>query len=264
MKYLSVCAIYRDEAPNLREWVEFHRLVGVERFYLYNNRSEDGHREVLAPYVADGTVVLEDWPIYPAQIQAYDDCLKRRREESRWIAFIDLDEFLFSPIGTPVPDLLAEFERAPGVVVNWVMFGSSGHRARPPGLVIENYVWRTTEPLLNSIIKSIVDPRRVRAFCRPHFFMYRDGVAVDERHRPVTHRPPWRTESPSFERLRLNHYGIKSEEEYNAKLARGHADGLRPKSPMRSERLANLHNDVEDRAILRYLPALRSALARHA
>ena len=25
---LSICAIYRDEAPYLREWVEFHRLVG--------------------------------------------------------------------------------------------------------------------------------------------------------------------------------------------------------------------------------------------
>ena len=35
--YLSVCAIYRDEAHYLAEWIEFHRLVGVERFFLYNN-----------------------------------------------------------------------------------------------------------------------------------------------------------------------------------------------------------------------------------
>ena len=264
MNYLSVCAIYRDEAPNLREWIEFHRLVGVERFFLYNNNSRDGHREVLAPYVDQGTVVLEDWPIHPAQIQAYDDCLKRRREESRWIAFIDLDEFLFSPTGRPVSDLLVEFERCPGVVVNWAMFGSSGHRTRPPGLVIENYVQRTTDSLLNSIIKSIVDPRMVRAFCRPHFFMYRDGAAVDENHRVVTNRPPWRTDSPSFERLRINHYGLKSEEEYLAKLERGHADGLRPKSPMKTERFLSLYGDVEDRTILRYLPQLHSAIEQRA
>ncbi|MGH2978166.1 MAG: glycosyltransferase family 92 protein [Solirubrobacterales bacterium] len=264
MNYLSVCAIYRDEAPNLREWIEFHRLVGVERFFLYNNNSQDGHREALAPYVDEGTVVLEDWPLYPAQIQAYDDCLKRRREESRWIAFIDLDEFLFSATGRPVSDLLVEFEQSPGVVVNWVMFGSAGHRTRPPGLVIENYLRRTTEPLMNSIIKSIVDPRRVRAFCRPHFFMYRDGVAVDENHQPVANGQMWRTGSPSFERLRINHYGIKSAEEYRAKLERGHADGLRPKSPMKTERLLRLYSDVEDRAILRYLPELRSALERRA
>ena len=41
--YLAVCAIYRNEAPYLREWIEFHRLVGVERFFLYNNESTDDH-----------------------------------------------------------------------------------------------------------------------------------------------------------------------------------------------------------------------------
>ena len=38
-----------------REWVEFHRLVGVERFFLYNNFSEDNHMEVLAPYIEEGS-----------------------------------------------------------------------------------------------------------------------------------------------------------------------------------------------------------------
>ena len=52
--YLSICAIYRWEGPYLREWVAFHKLMGIERIYLYNNRSEDdGHREALAPYVDD-------------------------------------------------------------------------------------------------------------------------------------------------------------------------------------------------------------------
>ena len=40
--YLSICAIYRDEAPYLVEWIEFHRLVGVEHFYLY-----DGFKRLL-------------------------------------------------------------------------------------------------------------------------------------------------------------------------------------------------------------------------
>jgi hypothetical protein len=26
--YLSICAIFKDEAPYLPEWIEFHRLVG--------------------------------------------------------------------------------------------------------------------------------------------------------------------------------------------------------------------------------------------
>ena len=61
--YLSACTIYRDAAPYLAEWVEFHRLVGVERFFLYDNGSSDDHRDVLAPYVDEGSVVVHDWPL---------------------------------------------------------------------------------------------------------------------------------------------------------------------------------------------------------
>src|SRR5204863_3517556 len=123
--YLSIVAIYRDEASYLREWIEFHRIVGVERFFLYDNFSVDDHREVLARYVEEGLVVVHEWPVFPGQIQAYDHCLAVHGEESRWVAFIDTDEFLFSPAGDPLPNVLRDYEEFPGVIVNWATFGSS-------------------------------------------------------------------------------------------------------------------------------------------
>jgi hypothetical protein len=264
--YLSICAVYRDEAPYLREWVELHRLVGVERFFLYDNGSVDEHLQELAPYVQAGLVTIHDWPRWPAQIQAYDDCLKQHREDSRWVAFIDIDEFLFSPQGTPLPEILGEFEEFPGVGVNWAVFGSSGHRTRPPGLVIESYVRRTDDPGINRHVKSIVDPRRVRAFCVPHFFMYDQGLAVDEQRRPITGPPYSHTDGVSFDRLRVNHYAVKSEEEFRLKLARGPADSSIPKRDRFSEaqlaRMAGQYNEVEDRSILMHLEDLKAALAR--
>ena len=98
--YLAVCAIYRDEASYMKEWIEFHRLVGVERFYLYDNRSADDHREVLAPYAERGEVMIYDWPMEQGQVAAYNDCVARHGAEARWIAFLDLDEFLFSATGS--------------------------------------------------------------------------------------------------------------------------------------------------------------------
>jgi len=47
--FLSICTIFKNEARYLREWIEFHRLVGVDHFYLYENRSEDDFAPVLAP-----------------------------------------------------------------------------------------------------------------------------------------------------------------------------------------------------------------------
>ena len=86
--YLSICAVYRDEAPYLAEWIEFHRLVGFERFYLYDNGSSDWHREVLDPYVDEGIVLVHDWPeplLPDGQRKAYNHCFEHHGDETRWI-----------------------------------------------------------------------------------------------------------------------------------------------------------------------------------
>jgi hypothetical protein len=259
--YLSIVAIYRDEAVYMREWIEFHRIVGVERFFLYDNFSVDNHREVLAPYLEDGTVVLHDWPVFPGQIPAYDDALRRHGGESRWIAFIDLDEFLFSPTGQPLPDILRDYERHPGVLANWAVFGSSGHLTRPPGLVIETYRRRMEPEDGPQNSKTILDPSRADRCGGAHFFHYKEGVgsAVDELHRPV----PWgRTSSLAFDRLRINHYYTKSIEEGKAKLSRHAPTTGNPRTAARNrlELADQVLNEVVDETILMYAPELRRRL----
>ena len=209
--YLSICAIYRGEGPYLREWVAFHRVVGVERFYLYDNRSEDEHREALAPYVAEGVIEQTDWPLFPGQVQAYTDCLERHREDTRWMAFVAIDEFLFSPTGRPLTEVLARYERWPGVGVNRVTFGTSGHETPPPGLVLENYTRRLEHPNMRKpAVKSIVDPRRAVRALDPHHFEYREGFAVDESEHPLEAQ---HSASDSCATLRVNHYFTRSQED---------------------------------------------------
>jgi glycosyl transferase family 92 len=260
--YLSVCAIYRDEAPYLREWVAFHRLVGVDRFYLYNNRSSDDHQEALAPYLEDGTVEVLDWRLYPGQIAAYEHCAREHREDSRWIAFIDIDEFLFSPTGRPVSELLVDYEASPGIGVNRTIFGTSGHLAPPPGLVIENYVRRAKDEDTDRSIKSIADPTQVDRCQNCHAFIYRDGgLAVDESKRPI--KPPIaHTESMVRSLLVVNHYWTKSEEECLRKLAKPTAFGRPRLGAAQEKALGGVLNEVLDEDILRYVPTLRDELAR--
>ena len=261
--YLSICAIYRGEGPYLREWVAFHRVVGVERFYLYDNRSEDEHREALAPYVAEGVIEQTDWPLFPGQVQAYTDCLERHREDTRWMAFVDIDEFLFSPTGRPLTEVLARYERWPGVGVNRVTFGTSGHETPPPGLVLENYTRRLEHPNMRKpAVKSIVDPRRAVRALDPHHFEYREGFAVDESEHPLEAQ---HSASDSCATLRVNHYFTRSEQERFAKLHRPRAGGgkLRPEVIRAGQ---GIREDVRfgapDDVILRYLPALRAELER--
>ena len=41
---LAICAIFREEAPFLDEWITFHVGVGAGHFYLYDNFSTDSFR----------------------------------------------------------------------------------------------------------------------------------------------------------------------------------------------------------------------------
>jgi len=268
MAYLTVCAMYWNEARYLEEWIEFHRLVGVERFFLYNHMSTDGHREVLAPYIEEGTVTLKDWPEDASQASAYRDCLDERREQARWIAFIDLDEFLFSPTLAPLPELLAEYERWPGVAVNWAMFGAAGHEIAPAGLVLENYTRRVPDGHpFNRLCKCVVDPRRTiqcGAGISAHSFDYTEDHAVDENFAPRDKYPRGKTESLSFERLRVNHYYMKSKEQWLAKIAATRPDTslrLRHYPAHRYAEMNDLFSRVRDETIQAYLPELKAALA---
>ena len=82
---LCACAVFQNEARFLKEWIEYHRLVGVEKFYLYNNNSTDAFNTVLYPYLNNGVVELIDWPYYHQNIiecnfircSAYQDVIQR-------------------------------------------------------------------------------------------------------------------------------------------------------------------------------------------
>jgi hypothetical protein len=251
--YLSACAIYRNEGPYLEEWIEFHRLVGVERFFLYDNESSDDHAAVLAPYVSEGIAIVHDWPERPRQKEAYEHCLAEHGKESRWVAFIDLDEFLFSPGLRPVSELLVEYEQWPAVGVNRVSYGTSGHKEKPEGLVIEEYLMRFSTA---ASIKSIVNPVRTVGFVNVHAFSYTDDAyAVDEKKERID---GWVTNEYTYDRLRINHYYTRSEAEFADKLDQVRADNAefrpRPKHPVDGKE--------RDDAITAYVPALRDAISR--
>jgi Glycosyltransferase family 92 len=250
---LAVCAIFRNEARYLAEWVAFHRLQGVERFYLYDNLSTDDWRSELAPEIASGVVEVVHWPLEPGQMPAYDDCLERHRADARWIAMIDIDEFLFSPTGRPLPDVLRGFDTHPGVAVNRRFFGTNGHRRPPGGLVTESYPMRSRDDdPSNVLVKSIVCPRMTLGAHSAHTFRLR-GIPVGEDGLPT---PRAAREPATADLLRINHYYAKSEEEFRRKSVTPRAD-----VGAVTDRMGIPPDEVRDEAILQFGDRLRSVLA---
>lgn len=139
---VAVCAIFKNEAPYLREWIEFNHIVGVEHFYLYNNNSEDDYMNVLKPYIECGLVTLTQWPYNQKQMECYMACIDEYASETKWLGFIDIDEFIVPKSTNSVYDFLQPFEKKAGSVnIYWKIFGTSGQLDRKlSGLVSEDFM----------------------------------------------------------------------------------------------------------------------------
>jgi hypothetical protein len=224
MYKLTICAIAKNEHFGLEEWVAFHRVVGVEHFYIYDNDSMIPVRETLAKQIAAGYVTVIDFPGLSKQMGSYNHCLANFGKDSDWIAFIDCDEFLLPKKTDYVPDVLDKFTNYGALQVNWICFGTSGNIERPSGLVIENYTKASPpESGENLHTKAIVQPKHTRCTGgNPHCFLYNKGyIAVDEQYRVV---PSAWSQTHTAELIQLNHYVSKSVEDFQMKISKGRAD----------------------------------------
>lgn len=138
---VSICAIFKNEAIYLKEWIEFNRIVGIDHFYMYNNNSEDDFIRVLQPYINEGIVTLIDWPHNQMQMESYKDCIRRFSAETKWIGFIDIDEFIVPKSTDTIYEFLRPFEKNRGAVkIYWKLFGTSGRTDRNvENLVVEDF-----------------------------------------------------------------------------------------------------------------------------
>ena len=226
--YLAICAIAKNEGPYFKEWIDWHQKQGVEKFYIYDNESTDCTKEVLAPYIESGLVEYNYWPGKKQQLATYDDCFERHRLDARWIAVIDLDEFIVPIKDKSIPDFLHDLEQYSSVEINWLVYGSGGAKKKEPGGVMERFRKHSMpEHKLNTHVKSIVDPRRVCTMVGCHEASRISGQAADSHGNPL--KKGFRDRVPQQDIIKINHYAIKSYEEFLAKRARGRAriDSLR-------------------------------------
>ena len=222
--YLAVCVIAKNEGPYFKEWLDWHISKGVDRFYIYDNESTDETRDILAPYIEQGIVEYIPFPGYRRQLAAYDDCLRRHRFDTRWLAFIDMDEFIVPLKDETIPDFLHRFEDAPVVEINWLIYGSGGERKKRPGSMMERFrLHSRPEHPLNHHVKSIVNPRRVYGMIGCHEAARINGKAVDSHGERI--RTAWRDREPQQDVIRINHYAVRSYEEFAEKQLRGRASG---------------------------------------
>ena len=184
---LSVCALLKNEERYLREWIEYHRMVGVDHFYLYDIGCTDRSIDVLRPYIRERIVTLVNWPIgrycrdsdpafvwaLSTQVSAYENAAKFRAiRETKWLVCLDVDEFLVPPYVNNLVEILDRYDSCPGVVLPSQFYDASSMNTLPP----KNLIIQTTElapapqiEVEKTVKKMIFKPEHCAGFLWPPY-----------------------------------------------------------------------------------------------
>jgi hypothetical protein len=170
---LTIGCVFQNEAPYLKEWIEFHKIVGVQHFVLVDDHSSDDFLETLNPYIDAGDVELyrrpcpeqlqgKDWLKY--QVAVHSALVEHLCGISRWLALVDTDEFIVPFDTNNVLDFLRCHEHCGGIYIRWEPFGTSYVPKLSEGELMTERLymkWRF-ERGHDMLGKSIVKPHRVR------------------------------------------------------------------------------------------------------
>lgn len=228
---LAMCVIIKDERiEDVTEWVEYYFRMGASTIYILDNGSKNIMDQNVKRFAVwantelgqSGAVEYLHYSGY--QVAAYLHCLERFGQRHKYMGFLDLDEFVVvKDKSLTIVDVLDKYAQYGGLTLQWMMFGSSGHLKRPPGGALGNY--HSCAP--NYHVKTIVNTRHVSSvpLGNPHNFHYEEGFfAVNTDRQPVLSAfnpdPPGAVSDSMYEVMYINHYVVKSREDFEKKMER--------------------------------------------
>ncbi|EFN56032.1 hypothetical protein CHLNCDRAFT_145470 [Chlorella variabilis] len=240
---VAMCLTVKDQAEDLPEWVEYHLGLGASHIYVFDTGSRPPVKGVLRPYLRAGDVTyryISDFKAASQDLNATNDhrynpkykqwivyslCLRDYGTRHRFMAFIDSDEFLVITDGTPdLPTLLEQYRRYGGLVANWRILGSSGHKSHQDSTLLAYTSCYPEQAPAQRAIKTIVNTALAVQPASPHNAYYVGGChAVSTAGERVDGFSSARIRS---DRLLVYHYATKSLQDFKAKMKRGGGLGV--------------------------------------
>jgi hypothetical protein len=273
---VAVVAIVRDERKFLDEWLVYHRLLGIDHFFVYDDEPDLSMGEFLRPHAAHVTVV--PWferhrSMYGRnkQTKAYTHALHNGLSPFDWVAYLDVDEFLVLKEHGDIHGFLSPIDRTvASVMLNWVVYGHNGFYDDPPGLVTASLTKRMGNPSVRH--KSISRVADILQVTSAHHVGLKRGrrVGASGSDRGIEDR----IVPGDVDVACVNHYQCRSFSRWMARAERGDAAddpiGLYPGNDWRWTTdgclrqfvgvVATKHNEVVDESMLRYKLALEEGI----
>ncbi|KAI5430866.1 glycosyltransferase family 92 protein RCOM_0530710 [Lathyrus oleraceus] len=181
---LCICTMLRNQARFIKEWVMYHSKIGVERWFIYDNNSDDDIENVIAFLQSAGyNITWHLWAWVKTQEAGFAHCALRARASCEWVGFIDVDEFFNVKIKVDLRHVIWHYSNPEKKVAEirtpCYSFGPSGLKDVPSEGVMMGYTCRLAGRERH---KSIVRPDALNHTLINvvhHFHLKAPFVAVD-------------------------------------------------------------------------------------
>ena len=248
LHYLSLCCIIKDES-NIEEFIMYYTILGVTKFYIYDNESSWKLSERLNNGFFRNYCIIIDFPGKCKQMEAYNHCFKNYGDLTTWLIVVDGDEYILPKTTFTLTKFLKYHEDKYAIGINWKIFGTSFNHSKQPGYLVDKY--RFCDSKQNNHIKIIVQPKHVLYMDNPHYAILSDMTKFQDCKNNVINLA-WNDEY-TIDIIQINHYTHKSLTESIEKHYRGNADTMN-KRDIPDNSLHGFHNDVvEDLLPNKYL-----------
>ncbi len=256
---VGLCAVAKNEGTYLEEWIAYHHLMGFAPIRVYAHDCTDNSHAVLARLAKAG---LCEWVPFtsPAEDRpewiAYADGLERLLDRTDWLTFVDIDEMIVTPKHASIQSFLREREGLDAIGVNRMVFGSSGHKTREPGLVMERFTRCAPREFRGNHMLRTLARSEVIELPRAHGTRLKPGTV----HRTVAGEDlddSGLSREVSHDAIRVQRYFTKSRQEWDQR-----AEGRRSpiKRRIEAEFEENDRNEQEDATILRWADPVRQLI----
>ena len=225
---VALCVVAKEENRYISEFIDYYKKLGINKIYLYDNNNINGEKfdDILKNYIKKKIVQIIDFRgILRPQKLAFSQCYYNNKYNYDWIAFYDVDEFLYLYKFQRIDKFLSlsKFKNCSSLLINWKNYGDN------------NNIFYEQKPLSQRFLKPIIFSEKQKK----HKFRYyasksivRGGLNITWKHfphflkdhnicRPNGEKIENPFSPPDYSSAFIKHYTTKSTEEYIDKLLKG-------------------------------------------
>ena len=224
-----ICTVAKQENKYIKEFVEHYEKLKFEKIIIYDNNDLNGENfnKILRNEIKNKFIEIIDYRgLSQPQESALNDCYNKNKMNYDWIAFYDIDEFLYIRKYSDINQFLSlgKFKKCQSIIINWKYFGDNDKLYYESKPLSKRFIYPLDIAKINidskhlffSAAKTIVRGRlNITWGHLPHYINNTKNCRPSGKILKNYFSPP------QLSKAWLSHYITKSTEEFIQRLKRG-------------------------------------------